>query len=425
MIAKEINASSVGGLLQYNAKDASQELKRNAIPDSYDISKIEKYMELQTSNAANQVKMKYKHFILSLHPDDNQRVLNDPQLKDDIINDFIQSNGYENQPYVVYEHSDTNALHYHIIASAIDIDTNKKIYAKNGKRLTKRQMADITKNINSKYQLTTLGKEAIQSKPKSVKNQVLFSMQQTKGVIFTNDRQLNALLNLNESNIELKRVTNKYDRKKYGYVFKTSSGKHIKSSDFHHTASYKDINKILEINQRNYKKTIQSPSFKAIRKRIHSDLLEQAKTATDINDLNSKLDNYELIVHTNAKGNISGLDIYDHKTKTFYKSSDIDRTLRKELFSSIELNKAESLLDQFSKKDANEIETSQIDAVFDKFSKSEEGRGEAISNESKESESEAKSESLSIDDILGSSVNEIEDDSDLRRKKKKRRGKKR
>lgn len=91
------------------------------------------------------------HTAISFAPQDNARLLTNPQLMHQVAKDYLKGMGLEASQYVVVEHRDTDHRHLHIIANRVRSDGNTVGDGHNYSRQTK-----LMRQIETKYGLTPL-----------------------------------------------------------------------------------------------------------------------------------------------------------------------------------------------------------------------------------------------------------------------------
>ncbi|HIT89101.1 MAG TPA: relaxase/mobilization nuclease domain-containing protein [Candidatus Merdenecus merdavium] len=157
MVAKINIGSSLFGALSYNQQKVDQGegkiLFSNRIIQNADgshnmyfnIKSFEPYLD-----ANKRTEKPVVHISLNPHPDDK---LTNEQLSD-IAQEYMDTMGYGNQPYLVYKHEDLDRHHLHIVSVRVD---------ENGKKLNdsfeKRRSEKARKELEEKYKLIPAGKQ--------------------------------------------------------------------------------------------------------------------------------------------------------------------------------------------------------------------------------------------------------------------------
>ena len=170
MIAKISSSANLAGALGYNFKkvvsgDASVLLAEGLYANpggSYTMEEV-----LSDMQAAIPKKCRTKHVVfhcsLNPHPDEK---LSDEQLTQ-IAQEYMQTLGYGEQPYIVFKHHDIEREHIHIVSLRVN-STGEKINDKFQNRRSKR----ITDHLEHKYGLipSTPSKEQRTNVPASQEN---------------------------------------------------------------------------------------------------------------------------------------------------------------------------------------------------------------------------------------------------------------
>lgn len=390
MIAKEINGSSSSGTVAYISK-GGEEITRNRISDRANTTaEISNRLDEVANHASSRVKSKYKHFILSFHPQDTENVLGKEEA---LVREFMEKNGYGNQPYVAFKHDNTNALHFHIATTCIDVQSKKKIYGANGNHFTRLQLQTVAKEMNEKHQFITK-KTAPLSKLERVKQALELA---DKGG-YTNLRQLNYRLG---DGIEVKKTGN-------GYSFHLDNTPPLKLKDF---ADSGHIDKMMIEGKEKRKEHVSSPFGLTRRKQIKEMIITSSKSQNSLESLKNALSD-ELVFIQHSGG---GYEILDKKYNNFYKASELQRGLMdevKENLATTTEEKINAVFDKFEEAGRKEQEIEKADDLFDKFAE-----------KGKEQQTEQIKDLFDkLDGLgLGGSVNAPQDDQDQTRKKKKKR----
>ena len=258
MIAKIGKGSNFMGALSYNQlkvdKGQGSILFTNNLPEP--------------NNTVNYITQLYKHFgpyfllnnktekivrHISLNPSPNDKLTDD--TLNEIAKQYMELMGYENQPYIVYKHSDIEREHIHIVTVCTDLQ-GKKIDDKYDHLKSMKACRQIEKQFNLTSSVNQTNKESkqIQFTP------VDYTKHNLKGQIASVIRYLpkyynydslgsyNALLSL--FNIRAERVETTYNSEvKQGLVYFALNEKGekvsnpFKASLFGKNTSYQELGK--------------------------------------------------------------------------------------------------------------------------------------------------------------------------------------
>lgn len=128
MVVKITSGTSVGGILAYNLSKVDKQeasVLYSTESDFYgnDMNSLQYAME---ALIAKNGRVKNPVFACSINPHpDESNVLSDDDYRE-IAKDYMAQMGYENQPFVIIKHEDTDRTHVHIVSVRID-ETGKKI----------------------------------------------------------------------------------------------------------------------------------------------------------------------------------------------------------------------------------------------------------------------------------------------------------
>lgn len=323
MIAKEISGNSCAGTVQYISKDNAKEIMRSGIRPNADNRAVARTLERLANQGSHKCKTRYKHFILSFHPSNRERVEENMDFQRQLIREFMKENGYENQPFIAYMHSNTAATHFHISTTSIDTKSKKKIFAKGkGNHLTKRQLVAIAKKMTKKHDLTVDTAVSVEKGRVGLKNQILSDIQAVKTPV-SNYRQLNAMLKLRGSDVRIKRIQGDG---KHGYIYVSGDKKPIKSSSYKHTADFKSLEKRFQQGKEMHQERSNTPRKHTERKKLVEDILNYSRTIESPSEWIKTLQSESIYFVKMEDGSR-----YIHAKGELYKPSDLDRSLMKKL----------------------------------------------------------------------------------------------
>lgn len=96
----------------------------------------------------SRVKNKFLSVVLSFSPSEREKLEADPQLQEDIVQEYLQQMEFENAQYLAVYHYDTNAPHIHLYVSMVGND--RKVF---DSFLTKNRSQKACREIERKYGL--------------------------------------------------------------------------------------------------------------------------------------------------------------------------------------------------------------------------------------------------------------------------------
>ncbi|MDM1352215.1 relaxase/mobilization nuclease domain-containing protein [Myroides marinus] len=337
MIAKIGKGSNLIGALSYNQlkvdKGQGSVLFTNNLPEpnttSNYIAQLYKHFEpyLFLNNKTEKV---VRH--ISLNPNPNDKLTDD--TLNEIAKQYMDSMDYENQPYIVYKHSDIEREHIHIVTVCTDLK-GKKIDDKYDHLKSMKACREIEKQFNLTSSINQTKEESkwIQFIP------VDYSKNNLKAQIASVIRYLpkyynydsltsyNALLSL--FNIRAERVDVPYNgQTKQGLVYFVLNEKGdkvsnpFKASLFGKSASYQK----LESHFKASKEKLKSLPNKATLKQTIEIALN---TITLLEEFKEELLNHgiNVVIFQNKDNRIYGVTFIDHNSKSVYKGSDLSKEL--------------------------------------------------------------------------------------------------
>ncbi|MCC9043894.1 relaxase/mobilization nuclease domain-containing protein [Myroides sp. M-43] len=337
MIAKIGKGSNLIGALSYNQlkvdKGQGSVLFTNNLTEPTNTSnyigklykQFEPYLLLN-----NKTEKAVRHISLNPNPKDK---LSDQTLNE-IAKQYMDSIGYENQPYIVYKHSDIEREHIHIVTVCTDLK-GKKIDDKYDHLKSMKACREIEKqfNLTSSINQTNEESKRIQFTPvdytkHNLKAQVASVIRYLpKYYNYNNLTSYNALLSL--FNIRVEKVEASYNEEiKQGLVYFVINEKGekisnpFKASLFGKNTSYQK----LESHFKSSKEKLKSlPSKSNLKQTIEIAL----NTAKSLQEFKEELLNHgiNVIIFQNKDNRIYGLTFIDHNLKSVYKGSDLSKEL--------------------------------------------------------------------------------------------------
>ncbi|WP_163411255.1 conjugal transfer protein MobB [Flavobacterium ajazii] len=341
MIAKISRGSSLYGALTYNyqkvEKQNAQVLCTQKIiesPDgSYSLQQLSRSFELHL--LANR-KTEKPILHISLNPDPKDTV-SDTDFEN-MAQEYMKQMGYENQPFVVFKHTDIDRTHIHIVSVCVD-DEGRKISDKFEKR---RSMA-VCRTLEKEYGLkvATEQKENQQSpifkpinyKEGDIKSQIASVVRHLpKYYQFQTFGAYNALLSLFKITAEeVKGEYNGIPKKGLVYFALNDNGEKaghpFKASLFGKSAGYVQLQSHYDQSRIKLK---ESPAKGLVKGRIESVM----QTASDESDFKKKLleEGINLVARRNTQGRIYGVTFIDHNSKTVWNGSELGKNLSGNVF---------------------------------------------------------------------------------------------
>ncbi|EHO11885.1 conjugal transfer protein MobB [Myroides odoratimimus] len=337
MIAKIGKGSNLIGALSYNQlkvdKGQGSVLFTNNLPEpnntSNYITQLYKHLEpyLLLNNKTEKV---VRH--ISLNPNPNDK-LTDETLNE-IAKQYMNSMGYENQPYIVYKHRDIEREHIHIVTVCTDLE-GKKIDDKYDHLKSMKACRDIEKkfNLTSSINQTKEESKQIQFIPvdytkHNLKAQIASVIRYLpKYYKYDSLTSYNALLSL--FNIRSEKVEASYNgQTKHGLVYfalneigeKVSNP--FKASLFGKNASYQNLESHFKTSKEKLKSL---PNKENLKHTIEIAL----NTTNSQQEFKGELLNHgiNVVLFQNKDNRIYGVTFIDHNSKSVYKGSDLSKEL--------------------------------------------------------------------------------------------------
>jgi len=260
-----------------------------------------------------------------------------------VAEDFMQEMGYENQPFIVVFHNDTENNHVHIVSTRVDKSTGKKLNDSYEKLKAQKSLIEIKERIYGKNNEDIINK---------LLSYNISSLKQLEILMEKNGFKL-----VNNKNDE-----NALDILKNGVREKTINGNQLNFSNPKNDNRAKQIKAILN----KYKEVYSNKVFKVEDRRYLEKMLPEEKQKENWkpkiefeSELQKKLRDVfgiDVIFHHKDELHPFGYTLIDHKTETIYKGSDIlkmndlfdftSEVMDKKLFESL---KDYNLLDKASK----------------------------------------------------------------------------
>ncbi|QQU02152.1 conjugal transfer protein MobB [Myroides odoratus] len=337
MIAKIGKGSNLIGALSYNQlkvnKGQGAVLFTNNLPEpnttSNYIAQLYKHFEpyLLLNNKTEKI---VRH--ISLNPNPNDK-LSDEKLNE-IAKQYMDSMNYENQPYIVYKHSDIEREHIHIVTVCTDLK-GKKIDDKYDHLKSMKACREIEKkfNLTSSINQTKEESKRIQFTPvdyskNDLKAQIASVIKYLpKYYNYDSLTSYNALLSL--FNIRAEMVDAPYNgQTKQGLVYFALNKKGekvsnpFKASLFGKNESYQNLESHFKASKEKLKSL---PNKENLKQTIEIAL----NITSSLQEFKEELLNYgiNVVIFQNKDNRIYGVTFIDHNSKSVYKGSDLGKEL--------------------------------------------------------------------------------------------------
>jgi hypothetical protein len=340
MIAKIGKGANLYGVITYNfqkvASENGQILALNNIPesfnDAYSVSYFMKHFDPYLA-ANNKTEKPIRHISLNPDPNDN---LNDEKLTA-VAKEYMAKMGYENQPFIVFKHTDIERTHVHIVTTCVRSD-GKKIsdYNDHSKSMS------ICRGIEKDYGLLTatekvagddLNFRTVDYKKGNIKSQissiVRYLPQQYQ---FQTLGALNALLSFfNITAEEVKGEINGEPKNGLVYFALDEKGNKVsnpfKASLFGKKAGMEFLNKHFE----NSKIVMKSSPVKSTLKNTCESILAITNSETEFKKQLAEL-GINIVVRRNDEGRIYGVTFIDHESRSIWNGSQLGKDLSANFF---------------------------------------------------------------------------------------------
>jgi len=336
MVARIKRTQSLSRSLNYNEKKVQTGAAEcihaaNYPKDLEALNFYDKLHRLEHQAALNErIKANSVHISLNFHESDQ---FNKEKLCA-IAETYMQGIGFENQPYLVYQHHDAAHPHIHIVSTNIQRD-GSKIEMQN---IGRNQSEKARKNIEEKFKLVKAEGRKLQqdSELKIAPRKVHYGKSLTKRAIanvleevITNYKyaslpELNAILNLYNVIADRGNIDSKmYERK--GLMFSVLDekgnkvGVPIKASNFYNKPTLKNLEKKFAENERQ-----KQPYARKLQARINWVLMKKEMSFSRfIQGLS--MEGIKVVARQSSDGNIYGLTYIDFKNKCVFNGSDLGK----------------------------------------------------------------------------------------------------
>ncbi|KZE76182.1 relaxase [Myroides marinus] len=342
MIAKIGKGSNLMGALSYNQlkvdKGLGTILSTNNLPEP--------------SNVVNYIAQLYKHFEpylllnnkteknvrhISLNPNPIDNI--DDNTFNEIAQEYMKSMGYENQPYIVYKHSDIEREHIHIVTVCTDL-YGKKIDDK----YDHLKSMKVCRDIENKFKLTSSINQTNKESKQIRFTPVDYTKHNLKAQIASVIRHLpkyysydglgsyNALLSL--FNIRVERIETSYNgQSKQGLIYFALNEKGekvsnpFKASLFGKSASYQELEK-------HFKSSKEKLKFFPSKVNLKQTIEIALNTTNTLQEFKEELLNQgiNVVLFQNKDSRVYGITFIDHNLKNVYKGSQLGKDFSANIF---------------------------------------------------------------------------------------------
>ena len=322
-------------ILQYNERKVAQQKARlleakNFLQDPRRLTWSEKSQRFQRQNDLNtRAQDKMLHITLNFVPGE---IISDEKMKT-IANRYMEGLRMENQPFLVYRHTDAGHPHAHIVTSLIRTDGTRIKTNQMGRRLSSPTRKAIEKDFGlipaQKKQHRKQHQGPLQKVVYGPDTPLLEQMERALQAVhrdyrFTSLPEYNAILRT--ANLLADPGGPDSQTRQYGglhYVALDDNGQRVgipvKASDL---AGPYTLNALEEAYARN--KAPQQKAIPAIQQRVDWSLLQNPYTLRGL-VLDLQQEGIDLVIYQNADHRVYGLTYVDHNHKTAVTGSDLGK----------------------------------------------------------------------------------------------------
>jgi relaxase-like protein len=338
MVARINTSATLSDVLNYNEKKVAQKdaalIHANGfLKDEAHLSFYEKEERFQRLNELNnRSEVNTLHASLNFDPSEQ---LSDAQLAR-IADRYMEGMGMEHQPYLVYRHTDAGHPHVHIVSTLIR-PNGKRVKTNNiGKKLSEPTRKAIEKEFNLVRASDRQRMQAYQVNPVDVQKAIYGNTQQTKKTMrdvllmvgthykFTSLPEYNAILR--QYNVYADRGS-KDSRiyKNHGLVYRVidpqgkKKGVPVKASDYYFKPTLANLEK-----QFDKHKARRQEDLPRIRQKIDEVLSQHPASLREFTDLLQQK-GIEAIVYQGEGDRVYGITFVDNQLRTAAKGSDLGK----------------------------------------------------------------------------------------------------
>lgn len=143
MIGRISSGKFPAGIFNYLEREKSEIISKNVFGSSP--SELTKEF-LLCAELNPRVEKIIKHHVISFAPEDKDKL--NPEMLNDLINDYLEKSGYTNNQYAAFIHNDSQQKHLHLVINKVDFDgKNTHPYYE------KKQARKILMELEEKYDL--------------------------------------------------------------------------------------------------------------------------------------------------------------------------------------------------------------------------------------------------------------------------------
>lgn len=338
MVVRITSPHSLQKAFNYNEQKCQKEkavciFAGNYLLEAKQMNFHQKIERMQDLIALNERTKKTNTLHISLNFDPSEKLTT--KRLSEIAQDYMGKIGFENQPYLVYQHNDAGHPHIHIVTTSIQ---------SNGKRIDtynigRNQSEKARKEIEEQFGLgKAQGKKKIQDAAISAADaqKVQYGKSETRRSIanvldhvidhfkYTSIAELNAILNL--YNIAADRGMEGSQTHKYGgllYRVLDSNGNRIgvpiKASLFHNKPTLKNLEKKFGENEQ-----LRQPNKKKLKLAIDWALTKSPRSMKDFIAAMNK-EKIQVVLRQNKEGVIYGITFVDFRTKAVFNGSTLGK----------------------------------------------------------------------------------------------------
>ena len=339
MIAKISATENLGGALGYNFKKVEKEEASILLAQGLYQNKEETYTMAEVfADMEALIPKKYRtkkvvfHCSLNPHPDEK---LSDERLTQ-IAKEYMETLGYDKQPYIVFKHNDIAREHIHIVSLRVDGE-GKKI----NDRFEKRRSKQITDTLERKFGLIPSSKvtdreieevSKIDITKGNIKEQVSETLRSVlKHYKFCSLGELNAILTV--YNLTVEEIKTEFRGKKYnGLVYVPTNDKGGKiSTPIHASNIGRGVGYTAIQNRMQKSKQAIKPLISIIRYRVLQTMRTSPQTEEE---LRQRLEEQGLrvVIRKNDNGRIYGITFIDDEQGVAFNGSRLGKGYAANIF---------------------------------------------------------------------------------------------
>ncbi|MCE7056247.1 relaxase/mobilization nuclease domain-containing protein [Algoriphagus sp. AGSA1] len=334
MVAKIITGKTIGGVIRYNEQKVKTEQAKLvqmggfAVKNLSVADKIQSFEKLQKLN--KRTKTNAVHISLNFSPKDKV----DEFMLQKIAADYLKGIGFENQPYLLYQHFDAAHPHIHLVTTNIS-SSGKRIETHNLGKLWSEQTR---KEIEERYHLVK-AEEQLKQKVNFLQSleKASYSKTETKAAIsnitrevirtyrFTSIPELNAVLGqFNVCAYRGEKESEMYKNRGIIYSVLDSNGHRIgvpiKASSIYSKPTLSNLEKCFVRNKE---------ERKSYKEELRNTILETVDKCSSQKELSDRLRSKGIrpVFRINDDGRLYGVTYVDNVSRTVFTGSSLDKRL--------------------------------------------------------------------------------------------------